>query len=211
MKTTFKTILITFILVAGTSSCDNSTKYRRLDPSALERGKDATEYDNSDFYEEPYHAEPERSTQSSTATTTTPATSGQSSAGSNNTNDLVTCPGCGGTGIFRFSNDFNAPTAVCSGCNGSGMVSPALAREILKLQQTINQTMGTSTGGGGYGGGSSSGMICANCHGSGRCTYCAGRGERRYEGNYGYSSGVMECSQCRGSGTCPYCHGRGSL
>ena len=209
MKTSLKVILIAILLVAGISSCDNSTKYRRLDPSVVERGKNAIEYDNSDSYEEPYHEEPERNTKSSTTATTTSPASGQSSAGANNTNDMVPCPGCGGTGIFRFSNDFNAPTVVCAGCNGSGKVSAALAREIIKLQQTMNQT-GTSTGGG-YSGGSNSGTICANCHGSGRCTYCAGRGERRYEGNYGYSGGIMECSQCHGSGTCPYCHGRGHI
>ena len=211
MKTTLTTILMATLLMAGTSSCDTGTKYKRLDPAALDRGKSEVEPDNSDTYEEPYHAEPERREQPSTATTTTTAPSTQAPANSNQTNNMVACPGCGGTGVFRFGNDFNAPMAVCPGCNGSGMVTAALAVELMKLQQNINQNMGTSMGGGGYGGGSSSGTMCANCHGNGRCTFCGGRGERRYEGNYGYSGGVMECSQCHGSGRCPYCHGRGSI
>ena len=207
MNKTFTTILMAVLLMAGISSCDTGTKYNRLDPAALDRGDSEAEMDYSDTYEEPYHAETEHSEQP--ATTSVP-TSTQPPASSNQTNDQVTCPGCGGTGVFRFGNDFNSPMAVCPGCNGSGMVTAALAVELMKLQQNVNQNMGTSIGGG-YGGGSSSGATCANCHGTGRCTFCGGRGERRYEGNYGYSGGVMECSQCHGSGTCPYCHGRGSI
>ena len=51
---------------------------------------------------------------------------------------------------------------------------------------------------------------CGMCHGSGKCWMCAGRGEKRYPGNYGVSGGVMECQQCSGTGQCKYCYGRGT-
>ena len=43
---------------------------------------------------------------------------------------------------------------------------------------------------------------CPNCHGTGRCTMCAGRGEwRGNDGKY------FDCSICHGGGQCPSCHG----
>ena len=47
---------------------------------------------------------------------------------------------------------------------------------------------------------------CPNCHGTGRCTMCAGRGE--WKDNNGI---YHDCSICHGGGQCPSCHGSGKL
>jgi len=41
-------------------------------------------------------------------------------------------------------------------------------------------------------------VTCTQCHGSGKCRNCNGRG------NFGAST---KCTDCNGSGTCPDCHG----
>lgn len=45
---------------------------------------------------------------------------------------------------------------------------------------------------------------CPNCHGTGKCTYCAGRGEYRNR----YNDLKYDCEECHGSGVCRICHGR---
>lgn len=52
---------------------------------------------------------------------------------------------------------------------------------------------------------SSSKTICPSCHGSGKCSWCAGRGEYRNR----YDDELEDCSNCRGGGLCPVCHGKG--
>ena len=47
---------------------------------------------------------------------------------------------------------------------------------------------------------------CPNCHGTGRCTMCAGRGA--WKGNDGT---YYDCRMCHGGGQCPSCHGSGKL
>ena len=54
---------------------------------------------------------------------------------------------------------------------------------------------------------SSSKTTCPICHGTGRCTSCAGRGWK--EGQY--VSGVYDCSVCNGGGQCSMCYGRGFI
>ena len=57
---------------------------------------------------------------------------------------------------------------------------------------------------------------CPDCHGSGRCQHCGGRG---YRGapvaivEYGSSGRGSPCDYCRplGSGTCGTCYGRGRV
>ena len=74
----------------------------------------------------------------------------------------------------------------------------------------------TSSNGGSSGGsvGSSNGGIptdhlgrlqCQSCHGSGRCSSCAGRGYTRPIG----SRSDIDCTFCSGSGQCRACFGRG--
>ena len=126
---------------------------------------------------------------------------------------MATCPYCGGTGIQEnMGNDIFFPSATCYACNGSGLMEQEAAR---KAQNAINQFNNSI-----YGRGSSSGSegskpntrdyhVCWNCHGSGKCSACAGRGERRYEGNYGQPGSIMDCTFCHGSGRCQVCYGRG--
>lgn len=47
---------------------------------------------------------------------------------------------------------------------------------------------------------------CPNCHGTGRCSMCAGRGE--WQGSNGK---YYDCDVCHGGGRCPSCHGSGKL
>lgn len=46
-------------------------------------------------------------------------------------------------------------------------------------------------------------LTCPDCHGSGKCTSCAGRGEKRFDGR------LSDCAICNGRGTCRLCYGRG--
>lgn len=63
---------------------------------------------------------------------------------------MVRCPMCGGTGIFEFMpGDVVAPRETCTGCNGSGAVSPEVARELVNGKAQVDAMMG--------GGGSSNG------------------------------------------------------
>lgn len=52
----------------------------------------------------------------------------------------------------------------------------------------------------------SSKTICSICGGTGRCSNCAGRGEKNYSDGTRY-----ECHLCGGGGVCKYCRGRGYL
>lgn len=63
---------------------------------------------------------------------------------------MVRCPMCGGTGIFEFMpGDVVAPRETCIGCNGSGTVTPEVARELVNGKAQVDAMMG--------GGGSSNG------------------------------------------------------
>lgn len=135
-------------------------------------------------------------------------------AGGGASNNIVVCPMCNGTGIFEFMpGDIMAPRYQCSGCNGSGRVDANTASQILKSKADVDRMFnGGSQGSHGNRNSSRSDeRECWNCYGSGKCTMCAGRGERRYEGNYGMPGGIMDCSTCNGTGRCNVCHGRGTL
>ena len=85
------------------------------------------------------------------------------------------------------------------------------------LRSSINSGSGVPNvgNGSGYGGSSSSssssssGRTCAGCHGTGKCTSCAGRGEYRGDGYYGTT--LYDCPVCKGSGRCGVCYGRGVI
>ena len=73
---------------------------------------------------------------------------------------------------------------------------------------TPNIGSGGSFGGYSNGYGSSSGSssyTCPTCHGTGRCTVCAGRGYRISNNRH------IECTMCNGGGACYGCHGRGTI
>ena len=122
---------------------------------------------------------------------------------------LVICPMCNGTGVFDFMpGDIVAPKTKCTGCNGIGKVDQATATEIMKVQQQLAPTRkpsgGTTNSGRDY-------SQCPDCYGNGKCSSCAGRGEKRYEGQYGQPDGIMDCPICHGTGRCQTCHGSGHI
>lgn len=68
-----------------------------------------------------------------------------------------------------------------------------------------NMFGGTYNSGGSSRSSSSSEYTCPTCHGTGRCTICAGRGYRISNGSH------IECTMCSGGGTCYGCHGRRTI
>lgn len=46
---------------------------------------------------------------------------------------------------------------------------------------------------------------CVSCHGDGKCSSCAGRGQKQNMYNHQY----YDCTICRGSGKCQHCYGLG--
>lgn len=79
-------------------------------------------------------------------------------------------------------------------------------------QDGLNPNSGGFSNGGNYnnggssGGSRSDGYTCPTCHGSGRCTMCAGRGEWRDS-----NGRLHDCSMCHGGGACYGCHGKGRI
>lgn len=69
-----------------------------------------------------------------------------------------------------------------------------------------NSGYGNSNNNSSYGnnsGTNSDKLVCPTCHGSKKCTMCAGKGWYLYNGtHYG-------CDMCKGRGTCYGCDGRG--
>ena len=73
---------------------------------------------------------------------------------------------------------------------------------------SINFGSSSFSGGGTFNGNHSSSSneyTCPTCHGTGRCTMCAGRGEYWYNGNH------YDCSMCHGGGACYGCHGKRTI
>ena len=55
---------------------------------------------------------------------------------------------------------------------------------------------------------SSHDITCPVCHGTGKCSTCAGRGWKKHDG---YSGSVYDCIICHGTGRCTSCYGRGTI
>lgn len=129
---------------------------------------------------------------------------------------MVTCPGCNGTGVFDFApGDIMAPKQTCAGCNGTGVCSAETAKELIKVQQLVNGTMGGGAGGYSSGGTSDGSTVtCGMCNGSG---YYHWPGAPRYSGNSDPQwTNCMNCGQvidacsshsCR----CQKCNGTGQI
>jgi len=67
---------------------------------------------------------------------------------------MVRCPMCGGTGIYEFMpGDVVAPRVTCSGCSGSGAVTPEVAQKLVNGKAQVDAMMGG--GGSSYGTGGS--------------------------------------------------------
>lgn len=91
---------------------------------------------------------------------------------------------------------------------------PIFLRNLRASQSVANSSI-QNYGGNVYGGNNNSGSssrgsssseyTCPTCHGTGRCTICAGRGYRISNGSY------IECTMCRGGGACYGCNGRRTI
>lgn len=107
-----------------------------------------------------------------------------------------TCAACSGMGYHQILYFYNGVT-----CRWEPAPVPTPGANIYDL------LLPTSTKG--HSGYHSSGdSKCYTCHGSGRCTNCAGRGEKHtqyyYDGSY-----THDCMTCKGRGTCNQCFGSG--
>lgn len=79
----------------------------------------------------------------------------------------------------------------------------------VSAQQMTNKIWGNSSKSSSSSSRGSSKVTCSGCHGSGKCTGCAGRGEYRGDGYYGTTK--YDCPVCKGTGRCQMCYGRGVL
>lgn len=122
------------------------------------------------------------------------------------TTRVYTCPMCNGSGKFEFMpGDLLAPVVDCSTCTGTGVVDAKTYNDALEMQSQMGSCSPK------VGSGNQIQSQCPNCYGNGRCSACAGRGEKHYEGMYGHPGGVMDCPICRGTGRCQMCRGRGTI
>jgi hypothetical protein len=96
------------------------------------------------------------------------------------------CTYCGGTGGHLNQLSYNV---------GDPETDPNYWQQI-NNQTIINQPMPDPV---------SRKMDCVDCKGSGKCTWCAGRGEYRNR----YTGTMGDCEKCHGGGVCPTCHGHG--
>lgn len=102
------------------------------------------------------------------------------------------CTICYGVGYFT-------PTLLCTSCHGTKMCAHCYGTgyEPIINQPIINNQPVPPT----Y---TREKIECVDCKGSGKCTWCAGRGEYRNQ----YSGIMDDCRKCNGGGVCPTCHGR---
>lgn len=145
------------------------------------------------------------------------------------------CYLCGGTGtIYNVAGAFPCGNCMgygmCQNCEGLGYCTTYHYSDGTMI--TSNGTMVTSNGtrysrdgvtniyssssGGSNSSTSSSSSKyskydndnCPSCHGSGRCSVCAGRGEMEYDRMSGERH---DCWDCNGSGNCTFCYGSGKM
>lgn len=139
-----------------------------------------------------------------------PATS--SSPNQEPTSQKVMCPMCSGHGVTEpMPGDIMSASLqqTCTGCNGTGVVTHEKSAELSKMMQEvkkmINSTPDPSPSQ------KQHNIACRDCMGNGKCKSCAGRGEKRYEGQYGQPDGIIDCPICYGTGRCKTCHGSGHI
>lgn len=122
------------------------------------------------------------------------------------------CPLCKGTGIYGsptilgdmiFENDCPfclANKGVCHKCGGTGRIPKSeVGKTPLPFIPPTTDSHRIDTDGK---------ITCAICHGTGKCSRCAGDGELLIGDSYnGYTR--EPCDECIQSGQCKYCFGRG--
>lgn len=91
------------------------------------------------------------------------------------------CTYCGGTGGHLSHYSYNEGDQIANPYNSQPIINQPLPDPV---SRTIE---------------------CSSCHGSGKCSWCAGRGERRNQ----YTGTLKDCDICHGRGICTSCNGRG--
>ena len=100
-----KKILFLVAIVLGLYACENSSS-----------SSSGSSYNSTSSYSDDEESSEEESESGTQASAT----------------QMVRCPMCGGTGIYEFMpDDVVAPRETCIGCNGSGTVTPEVARELV--------------------------------------------------------------------------------
>lgn len=126
------------------------------------------------------------------------------------------CSFCSGTG--KIVINYYMPPIICTSCYGSGACVYCNGKgysisccKVTELPVTPNINIGNGNFNNynyrepddrrQYNDGK---ITCPTCHGTGRCSFCGGRGEKLYNGLY------YECEMCHGTGHCyGKCAGRG--
>lgn len=119
------------------------------------------------------------------------------------------CPECLGRGTDPLhSGDMLSPFSKCWFCQGTGVVSNAKLDAWMSSNHVFdnnpkerdhNKKRKVQD------------SKCVDCHGSGNCSICGGKGWKKYEGHYGVSGEINECFYCHGTGRCRTCHGDGKF
>lgn len=126
----------------------------------------------------------------------------------------VVCPMCSGRGFTEpMPGDIMSASLrqTCTSCAGTGVVTPEKSAELLKMMQDVNRMINPMPNPSPNPSPKRDNSTCWDCNGRGICGSCAGRGEKRYEGQYGQPDGIMDCPICHGTGKCQTCHGRGHI
>lgn len=125
------------------------------------------------------------------------------------------CAHCRGTGQIAIS--YYMPPAMCTFCYGSGTCCycngngyEVSCRKVTELPVAPNPNMNMGNGNFNYREHNDRQqyddrkITCPTCNGTGRCSFCGGRGEKIYNGIY------YQCEMCHGTGHCyGKCAGRG--
>lgn len=123
------------------------------------------------------------------------------------TSQKVMCPMCSGRGFIEpMPGDIMSATLreTCTGCSGTGLVTPEKSVELLKMMQDVDRMINPSPKPSPIQKRDNS--ACRNCNGTGKCSMCNGIGHLQYDDGSWY-----KCDICHQSGNCTVCHGTGHI
>lgn len=120
------------------------------------------------------------------------------------TQQSVQCPQCYEKGIIN--TDDVTLMQQCPTCKGNQTVDQTTAQNYYKALELFNKTMRNID----CPKSENVDNRCSSCGGSGKCPWCAGRGERIIEDLYNIGEYIKhDCKDCNGSGRCQACLGTG--
>lgn len=128
-------------------------------------------------------------------------------SGNNNSDKMVTCPICNGTGRYNSPDIFKSQMP-CTGCLGQGVVQASRIMDILKMHTPTMPSPGRNSNN--Y---RRPERNCEHCFGTGTCNSCNGNGII-YNSPYSYGLDPIVCPNClsktgSGRGKCQWCRGTG--